>query len=71
MENLKADMSEIRPRKGESIDSVLRRLKRRVHREGIIKEVRARRHYVKPSEKRKLQLKKSKFEQMLRSRHEL
>ena len=63
-------MSEIRPRKGESIDNVLRRLKRKVEHEGIIKDVRARKHYIKPSEKRKLRMKKAKFEQMLRSRRE-
>ena len=63
-------MPEIRPRKGESIDNVLRRLKRKVEYEGIIKDVRARRHYIKPSEKRKLRMKKAKFEQMLRSRRE-
>ena len=42
--------SEIQTRKGEPIDKALRRLKKKLDSEGVIKELRARRHYEKPSE---------------------
>ncbi len=64
-------MTTINLRKGESIDRALKRLKRQIDREGTIVEVRARRAYVKPSEKKRLRLNKAKFEQMLRTRREL
>ena len=40
-------------RDGEDINRALRRLKKKVERAGIIKELRDRQHYVKPSEKRR------------------
>ena len=46
-------MSEIKVRENESIDSALRRFKRQTSRDGVIKEVRKREHYEKPSVKRK------------------
>ncbi|MEE1352235.1 MAG: 30S ribosomal protein S21 [Acutalibacteraceae bacterium] len=46
-------MSEIKVRDNESIDSALRRFKRQTSRDGVIKEVRKREHYEKPSVKRK------------------
>jgi small subunit ribosomal protein S21 len=46
-------MSEITVRENESIDSALRRFKRQTSRDGVIKEVRKREHYEKPSVKRK------------------
>ena len=46
-------MSEIKVRENESIDSALRRFKRQTSRDGVIKEVRKRAHYEKPSVKRK------------------
>lgn len=46
-------MSEIKVRENESIDSALRRFKRQTSRDGVIKEVRKRDHYEKPSVKRK------------------
>ena len=46
-------MSEIKVRENESIDSTLRRFKRQTSRDGVIKEVRKREHYEKPSVKRK------------------
>ena len=47
------DMPDIKIRKGESIDSALRRFKRECEREGILTEIKKREHYEKPSEKRK------------------
>ena len=46
-------MPDIKIRKGESIDSALRRFKRECEREGILTEIKKREHYEKPSEKRK------------------
>ena len=46
-------MSEIKVRENESIDIALRRFKRQTSRDGVIKEVRKREHYEKPSVKRK------------------
>ncbi len=46
-------MSEIRVRKNETIDSALRRFKRTISKDGVLAEVKKRRHYEKPSVKRK------------------
>ncbi len=48
-------MSEIKVRKGEPIEKALRRLKKKMDKEGTLKEIRNRRYYEKPSEiKRRL-----------------
>lgn len=47
-------VSEIRVGKDESIDSALKRFKRKCQNAGIVKEVRKREHYEKPSVRRKL-----------------
>ena len=48
-------MSEIKVKKGETVDRALRRLKKKLDKEGTLKELRNRRHYEKPSEtKRRL-----------------
>jgi small subunit ribosomal protein S21 len=46
-------VSEIRLKKGEPVEKALRRLKKKLDREGILREARAHRHYEKPSEKRR------------------
>lgn len=46
-------MSEVRVGKDESIDSALKRFKRKCQNSGILKEVRRREHYEKPSVRRK------------------
>ena len=46
-------MSQIKGKEGESLDKALRRFKRQTSRDGVIKEVRKREHYEKPSVKRK------------------
>ena len=47
-------MSEIKVRKGESLESALRRFKRSCQKAGVLSEVREREHYEKPSVRRKL-----------------
>lgn len=44
---------EVKIRKGEPVDRALRRLKKKLDKEGNMKEMRAKRHYEKPSEKKR------------------
>ena len=46
-------MTEIKLKKGEPVEKALRRLKKKIDREGTLKIVRSHRHYEKPSERRK------------------
>ncbi len=46
-------MSEVKIRKGEPVEKALRRLKKKLDKEGIMREIRAHRHFEKPSEKRR------------------
>jgi small subunit ribosomal protein S21 len=64
-----AILTEIRLKKGESVEKALRRLKKKVDREGTLKEVRNHRHYEKPSERRRRKLKVAKFSAMLAARY--
>ena len=56
-------MAEVRIHDGESMESALRRFKRQVQQEGIIKEVKKHSFFLKPGEKRRL---KSKLAQKLK-----
>lgn len=62
-------MTEIRLKKGEPVEKALRRLKKKVDREGTLKEVRNHRHFEKPSERRRRKLKVAKFSAMLAARY--
>ena len=46
-------MTEVRVGENEPLDKALRRLKKKIEREGILKVLKARKHYEKPSEKRR------------------
>lgn len=46
-------MPEIEIRKDESFESALRRFKKKIEQEGILREVRDRKHYEKPSERKR------------------
>jgi len=46
-------MPGVEVRKDESFESALRRFKKRIEQEGILREIRDRKHYEKPSEKRR------------------
>lgn len=48
-------LPQVEIRKDESFESALRRFKRQIEQEGILKEVRERKHYEKPSERRRKQ----------------
>ena len=44
---------EIKLRKGEPMDRAIRRMKKRLDREGVIRDVRAKRYFKKPSDKKR------------------
>jgi len=46
-------VSETRVRKNETIDAALRRFKRSIAKDGVLAEVKKRKHYEKPSVRRK------------------
>jgi small subunit ribosomal protein S21 len=56
-------LAEVRIHDGESMESALRRFKRQVQQEGIIKEVKKHSFFLKPGEKKRL---KSKLAQKLK-----
>ena len=62
-------MTEIRLKKGEPVDKALRRLKKKIDREGTRKEVRTRRHFEKPSERKRRKMKVARFSAMLSARY--
>jgi len=62
-------MTEIRLKKGEPVDRALRRLKKKVDREGTLKVVRNHRHFEKPSERRRRKEKAERFSAMLSARY--
>ena len=62
-------LTEVRIKKGDSVDKALRRLKKKVDREGTLKEVRNHRHYEKPSERRRRKMKVARFSAMLAARY--
>lgn len=47
-------MAEVRLQEGESLENALRRFKRKVQQEDIIKEVKRHSFYLKPGEKRRM-----------------
>jgi len=62
-------LTEIRLKKGEPVERALRRLKKKVDREGTLKVVRGHRHFEKPSEKRRRKEKAARFSAMLKERY--
>ena len=52
-------MPEIEIRKDESFEAALRRFKKKIEQEGILREVRDRKHYEKPSERKRKKAKSS------------
>jgi len=62
-------MIEVRLRKREDLQRGLRRLKKAMTREKVFDELRKRRHFQKPSVRRREKLKSARFNAMLRARH--
>ena len=53
----------------EPLERALKRLKKKLEREGIMKILKARKNYEKPSEKRRRKMKVSRFSAMLAARY--
>ena len=62
-------MIEVKLKRGERVDKALRRLKRKMSREGVMEDVRERRYYVKPSKKKQEKKKEQKFKNYLRNKN--
>ncbi|MBI3986172.1 MAG: 30S ribosomal protein S21 [Lentisphaerae bacterium] len=54
-------MTEVKIKRGESIEKALRRLKKKLDREGTMKEIRNHRYFEKPSERRRKKQLRSSF----------
>lgn len=61
---------EVKIRKNEPVEKALRRLKKKLDHENILRDVRARRYFEKPCEKRRRKRKIAAFNNMLRVRYE-
>lgn len=61
---------DVQIRKGEPVERALRRLKKKIDREDIIRTVRANRYFEKPSETKRQKKKEQAFTNMLRQRYE-
>lgn len=53
-------MSQIRLEAGEPLEKALRRFKKKIDRDGILKQIKARKHYEKPSEIRRRKIRSPK-----------
>lgn len=60
----------VKVRKGEPMERALRRLKKRLDREGVIRDARAKRYFEKPCDVRRRNKKVAAFTSMLRLRHQ-
>lgn len=60
---------EVKVKRGQRADKALRILKKKMLREGIFDEVKKRRYFEKPSQKRQKQIKTAKFNNMLRNKN--
>ena len=49
----------VRPRRNESIERMIKRFNKKVKKLGIIDEIKERRHYIKPSEQKRLAKKRA------------
>jgi small subunit ribosomal protein S21 len=53
-------LSQVEVKKDESFESALRRFKKKIEQDGILREVRDRKHYEKPSERKRKKAKSRK-----------
>ena len=63
-------MAEVRLQEGESLENALRRFKRKVQQEDIIKEVKRHSFYLKPGEKRRVKAALARKRNRKKFRHE-
>lgn len=64
------NLAEIRLQDGESLENALRRFKRKVQQEDIIKEVKRHSFYLKPGEKRRVKAALARKRNRKKARHE-
>jgi len=62
-------LTEIKLKKGEPVEKALRRLKKKIGREGTLQVARAHRHFEKPGERRRRKMKVARFSAMLSARY--
>ena len=62
MSSKKATNILVKPRRNESSDRLIRRLIKKIKKTGLIEEVKRRKYYIKPSQKRRLKAIKKKRE---------
>lgn len=62
---------EVKMRKGEPLEKALRRLKKKLDRDGILRAVKAKRYFEKPCEVRRQKEKVAAFNNMLRHKHDI
>jgi small subunit ribosomal protein S21 len=62
-------LTEIKLKKGEPVEKALRRLKKKIDREGTLKVVRDNRRFEKPSARRRRKEKAARFSAMLTARY--
>jgi small subunit ribosomal protein S21 len=53
-------MSRVEIAPGESLEKALRRFKKKIEREGVLKQLKARKHYEKPSDRKRKKLRSPK-----------
>ena len=63
-------MSEIKLKKGESIDKALKKLKNKLLKEGTLDKTRTKNYYEKPTQTRYKKARKAKYIQKLKSKEE-
>ena len=63
-------MAEVRLQEGESLENALRRFKRKVQQEDIIKEIKRHSFYLKPGEKRRVKEALARKRSRKKARHE-
>ena len=59
---------QVKVKKGQRIDIALKRLKKKMLKEGIFDEIKKRKYYEKPSQRRQKQINLQKFNNMLRNK---
>ena len=52
-------MPKVELRQNEPLERALRRLKKKIEREGVLKAIKARKHYEKPSEKKRRKMRRN------------
>lgn len=63
-------MTEVKLKAGETVESALRRLKKKTLKEGVLQEVRQRAYYEKPSETRKKKKQAAKYRAKMQAKYD-